>query len=636
MKKGADWPLGHAKWYKYRGRSDMVESIKRLRDSIRAALMRLRASETATGLVFAVLVGLLAGLGAVAFRLMIRGFGWLFFNRGAAAFGFLGDYYVIIVPALGGLFVGLIIYLLAREAKGEGPPDVMEALALRGGRIRQRVAAVKALASSICIGSGGSVGREGPIVQIGASIGSTLGQWLKWPEDWVRTLLLCGAAGGISATFNAPIGGVLFALEVLERRFVGRHFGFIVISSVTADLVAHQLLGSDPSFIIPAYNMVSNWEVPLYVVLGIVAGLAAVVFVRFFYRCQDFFSHNMRRVPTYVMPAVGGLAVGLIGFFYPEVFGVGYGRSYGPGGELLLQGAVDTALTGELVLTVLIALFLLKMVATSATLGSGGSGGVFAPSLFIGSMTGGAFGIAAYWLFPTITGSQAEASGAYALVGMGAFFAAVVRGPMTAIILLFEMTRNYVLILPLMTAVIISTFVARALNRESIYTLGLLRRGVDIHQRQEADIMSSIRVADIMTRDFPTVPVSMSITEVMDKLHESGHHGFPVLDESGDFSGIVTLQDIEAALAKQDASLTVSDIANKSPIVAYPDQSVHDALARLGGRDVGRLPVVDRGNSKRLLGVLRRHDVTRAYAQAVAGHTKGATASVGSPPDLYP
>jgi CIC family chloride channel protein len=603
----------------------MSKSFKRLEDRLQILITRLRVSETAVGLVLAVVVGLLAGLGAVVFRWMIRGFGWIFFNRGAALFDFLGDYYVIVLPALGGLVVGLLIYLLAREAKGEGPPEVMEALALGGGRIRRRVAGVKALASSICIGSGGSVGREGPIVQIGSSVGSTIGQWLRLPEDWVKTLLLCGAAGGISATFNAPIGGVLFALEVLERRFVGRHFGFIVISSVTADLIAHRLLGTDPSFLIPSYNMASNWEVPLYVVLGIVAALAAIVFVRFFYRCQDFFNINVRRVPAYIKPALGGLVVGAIGFFYPEAFGVGYGRSYGPGGVLLQSGAVDLALIGQLGLLTLIALLLLKMVATSVTLGSGGSGGVFAPSLFIGSMLGGVFGVTAHWLFPTVTGSEVEASGAYALVGMGAFFAAVVRGPMTAIILLFEMTRNYALILPLMTAVIISTFVARAFNRESIYTLGLIRRGVDIHRREEADIMSSITVGDIMTSDFPTVPLSMSISEVMDRLHDSGHHGFPVLDESGDFSGIVTLQDVEAALLKKDASLTVGDIANKSPIVAYPDQSVHDALARLGGRDVGRLPVVDRRNPKRLLGVLRRHDVTRAYAKAVAGHGREST-----------
>ena len=567
----------------------------------------------------AILVGLLAGLGAVGFRWMIRGFGWLFFNRGAVLFDFLGEYYVIILPVIGGLLLGPLIYFLAREARGEGPPEVMEALAAKGGRIRQRVAAVKALASSICIGSGGSVGREGPIVQIGSSIGSTLGQWAKLPEDWVKTLVLCGAAAGISATFNAPIGGVIFALEVLERRFIGRNFGFLVIASVTADIVAHQFLGADPSFIIPYYTMTSHWEVAFYVVLGVLSAVLAFLFVRFFFRCQEFFNTTLSKIPPYLKPAAGGLAIGLMGYFYPQIFGVGYGRSYGPGGELLQTGAVDMALLGQLGLMTLIVLLFLKMLATSMTLGSGGSGGVFAPSLFIGSMIGGAFGLGVYWLFPTITGTEAETSGAYALVGMGAFFGAAVRGPMTAIILLFEMTRNYELMLPLMTAVIVSAFVSRSMTRESIYTLGLIRRGVDIHRRQEADVLSAIKVGTIMTRDFPTVPPSMPVSELLDKLHQSGHHGFPVLDSSGNLYGCVALQDVETAMSRQKrADLTVADIANRSPIVAYPDQSVHDALAQLGGRDVGRIPVVDRGNPKKLLGTLRRHDVVSSYTKMLA------------------
>jgi chloride channel protein, CIC family len=565
----------------------------------------------------AVLIGLLAGLGAVGFRYMIRGFGWLFFNRGAELFDFLGKYYVIILPVVGGLLVGPIIYFLAREAKGEGPPEVMEAVAVGGGHIRQRVAAVKALASSICIGSGGSVGREGPIVHIGASVGSTIGQWFRMSEDWTKTLLLCGAAGGISATFNAPLGGILFALEVVERKFVGRNFAFILVSSITADLLAHSLLGSDPSFVIPDYNMYSYWEIPAYIALGVLAGLAAVGFVRFFFWCQDFFNIRLRKVPGYIKPAIGGLTVGVIGFFYPYIFGVGYGRSYGPGGDLITTGGADLALLGQIGFFTLLIWMVLKVVATSATLGSGGSGGVFAPSLFIGSMLGGAFGLAFHDMFPATTG-PAEASGAYALVGMGAFFAAVAHGPMTAIILLFEMTRNYNLILPLMTAVIVSYTVARTLNRESIYTLGLVRRGVDIHRREQADILAATTVGEVMTRDFPTVPPSITLPELMERFRETGHHGFPIQDEAGLLCGVVTLHDVEKATPRKDVPLTAADIGTRSPIVAYPDQSVKHALAQLGGRDVGRIPVVDRANPKKLLGVLRRHDVVSAYARAMS------------------
>jgi CIC family chloride channel protein len=233
-------------------------------------------------------------------------------------------------------------------------------------------------------------------------------------------------------------------------------------------------------------------------------------------------------------------------------------------------------------------------------------------------MMGGAFGIGVYHLFPAITAStQAEVAGAYALVGMGAFFAATARAPITAIIMLFEMTRNYELILPLMTAVVISTLVSRGLSRESIYTFKLVRRGIDIHRREQADFMRNIRVEDVMTRDFPTILPTMPVPKLIDELHESGHHGFPVVDEKGLFSGVVTLQDIDVAMAKADASLTVADIMTKSPIVAYPDQSIHDAVAQLGGRDVGRIPVVDRSDPKKLLGVLRRHDITRVYTTAL-------------------
>jgi CIC family chloride channel protein len=511
---------------------------------------------------------------------------------------------------LGGLIFGPLIYFLAHEAKGHGVPEVMEAVAIRGGRIRARVAAIKALASSICIGSGGSVGREGPIVQIGSSFGSTIGQWLRLPGDWVKTLVACGAAGGISATFNAPIGGVFFALEVILGRVMIRGLGFVVISSVIADFVAHIFLGEQPSFIVPEYVMVNYWEILPYVLLGIICALAAVGFIRLFYKCEDMFT--AWKIPEYLKPVFGGLIVGLIGVYFFDIFGVGYGVGYGVGGVFIDRGGVDKALAGEIGLGMLLILIPLKMIATSLTLGSGGSGGIFAPSLFIGSMVGGAFGMIAHRLFPAIIAP----SGAYALVGMGAIFAAATRAPLTSIIMLFEMTRDYSLVLPLMTAVVISTIVARSLSRETIYTLKLVRRGIDIHQREKADILSGITAGEAMSRNFPTVSPATPIAQLMDQIHHTGHHGFPVVDEDGNFCGCVTLEDVETAMSKKNPSLTVDDIATKSPIVAYPDQSIHEALSQFRGGDVGRIPVVSRDNPKKLLGVLRRHDIIRAYVKA--------------------
>ena len=576
---------------------------------------RLRSSETVIGITLAILVGAVAGLGAVAFRWMIRGFQWVFFKGGATVFGFMGDYHVIILPALGGLFVGPFIYLLAREAKGHGVPEVMAAVAAKGGRIRPRVSIVKSVASSLCIGSGGSVGREGPIVQIGSSFGSAIGQWLKLPEDWIKTLVACGAAGGISATFNAPIGGIFFAQEVILHRFITPSFIFVALSSVIANIVSQAFLGSSPSFTVPGYAMVSAWEIIFYILLGIIAAFIAWLFICCLYKCEDFF--DTLKLPEYIKPALGGLFIGLIGLFYPDLLGVGYGAGYSVGGVFVEHGGVDKALLGELSLGLLLTLGLLKIAATSLTIGSGGSGGIFSPSLFIGSMLGGAFGEIIHRLFPTSTASV----GAYAMVGMGAVFAGAARAPFTSFIMLFEMTRDYKIILPLITAVVISTLIARKLSPESIYTAKVRRLGVELRILEERDIMKTIRVGEVMTRDFPTVPLKMSAQELLDRLERTGHHGFPVVDDEGRFCGIVTLSDVHTAMEKGDAELndlTVNDIANKSPLVAYPDQSLHEVLLRLGAKDYGRIPVVDRNDRSRLLGVLRRHDIIKAYISRAA------------------
>jgi len=570
----------------------------KLYEPIVARLQRLRgwltASETTTGIALAALVGVAAGLGAVAFRWLISTFQSLFFDGGEQVFGALGRHYVILIPVIGGLLVGLIIHFLAREAKGHGVPEVMAAVAAKGGRIRPRVSIVKTLVSSICIGSGGSVGREGPIVQIGSSIGSAVGQWLRLPEDWLRTLIACGAAGGISATFNAPIAGVFFALEVILGRFISRSFAFVVISSVVADVVAHAFLGDTQSFLVPAYELISAWEIPIYVVLGIAAGVVALVFIYVLYKSEDIF--DGWKFPSYLKPAFGGIFIGLIGFYSLDLFGVGY------------EG-VERALLGDIAVSTLLIMGVLKLIATSVTIGSGGSGGIFAPSLFLGAMFGGAFGETAHRIFPTITAP----SGAYAVVGMAAVFAGAARAPITAIIILFEMTRDYNIILPLMLAVVISTVVVRGFNPETIYTTKVRRAGIDLRRYEDVDVMRSITVGEAMTRDFPTVSPKMPVSELLSKASRTGHHGFPVVGEDGRLFGVVTLADVESATTSESDELRVEDIATKSPIVAYPDQSLYEALLKLGAKDVGRIPVVDRNDRTRLLGVLRRHDIIRAY-----------------------
>jgi CIC family chloride channel protein len=570
-------------------------------------LDRVRTNEIVIGMTLSIIVGVVAGLGAVGFRWLI---GWVqtfFFSNGAEYLGFMGPYYIILLPAVGGLVVGLLTRFGAREAKGHGVPEVMEAVALKGGRIRPRVSVIKALASSVSIGSGGSVGREGPIVQIGSSFGSTIGQWLGLSDDWVRTLLACGAAGGISATFNTPIGGVFFAMEIILGRFLTRKFGYVVIASVVADFVAHVFLGSQPSFDIIPYEMVSYWETLSYATLGIAAALAASLFIRVLYKLEDFF--DAWRFPEFLKPAIGGLGIGLIGLYSYDLFGVGYGNVF-----WVSTMSVDQALLGEIALSALAILLILKILSTSLTLGSGGSGGIFAPSLFIGAMLGGALGTVAHMLFP----NYIAPSGAYALVGMAAVFAGATRASFTAIIMLFEMTRNYTIILPLMIAVVISTVISRALNRETIYTRKLVRRGVDLRQLNKSSPLREVTVGEAMTWDFPTVPPTMPVRDLVAKLRRTGHHGFPVVDDKGKLVGVVAIADVEAAMTKgSTADLTVRDIASKSVVVAYTDELIHDVMVKLGRHDVGRVPVVDRRNPRRLLGVLRRHDVLTAYSKTI-------------------
>jgi CIC family chloride channel protein len=559
-----------------------------------------RRSEFAFGVSISIVVGLTTGLGAVAFRWLIGFFQNIFFDGGAKAFSFMGHYYVILLPAIGGVLIWLLIrYTNSTEAKGHGVPEVMAAVATRGGRIRARIAMVKTLASSICIGSGGSVGREGPIVQIGSTIGSILGQWLGLSTEWVKTLVACGAAGGISATFNAPLAGIFFAHEVILGRIFTRHFGFVVIASVLSDAVAHALLGDLQSFTVPIYTLHTNWELALYFLLGVGCAGVAVLFTWVLYKFEDLFQKI--KIPGYIKPVIGGLGVGVIGLYFPYIFGVGY------------EG-VEQALSSNLVLTSLAAMLVLKILATSLTLGSGGSGGVFAPSLFIGSMFGGVFGDLMNRVFP----GHIAPSGAYALVGMAAVFSGAARAPITAIIIVFEMTRNYAIILPVMIAVVISTFIANRLNRESIYTIKLKNKGIDIHSREEIDVLENISVSDIMTQSFPVVSPDLSILKLADKFAHSRYHSFPVVDEIGNFRGMVSMSDLEANLSSQNQSETVKDIATTTNLItAYPDESLHEVMHRLGDRDLARIPVVDRQNQFRIIGILRRNDIISAYTRAI-------------------
>jgi len=551
----------------------------------------------------AIVIGILGGYGALLFRYAIKVTQYAFYQNTDDILTFahtLPFYLKIALPALGGLIVGPLVYFGAREAKGHGVPEVMEAVALREGRIRPRVALVKIIASGITIGSGGSVGREGPIVQIGSSIGSTIGQLLKAPPLRQRTLVGCGAAAGIAATFNAPIAGALFAAEVILGEFGLSTFSPVVLSSVTATTISRYYFGDFPAFIIPTYKLVSLWEFLFYPVLGVIVGLVALLFIMAVYKCEDLF--DALKMPEYLKPALGGLMLGCLLIVWPNVFGVGY-------------GTINLSLTNQLPFMLLFILIFVKILATSITVGSGGSGGIFAPSLFIGAMTGGFFGWAVHEYFPLITAD----SGAYALVAMGAVVAGATHAPITAIIIIFELTSTYEIILPLMITCMLSTLITTSLKRGSIYTIKLARRGVEITQGWEQSVLRALKVRDIASDRVVTVPEGMHLVDIFEVLKTENVSYLHMVDNDGRLKGIISFSDIRSALREEGLERLViaRDVATMGIITITPSDSIQDALYRMGRNGISHLPVVEENDNGKVIGTLNKKDVMAVYNKAV-------------------
>ncbi len=582
-------------------------------------------------LILAMVIGAATGLAAVFFIRLIALIQDWSYSTIQATFPHLGMWSYVLVPVAGALLVGPLIAWFAREAKGHGVPEVMQALVLRGGRIRPRVAVAKIVASALCIGTGGSAGREGPIVQVGSALGSTMGQILHLSDERIKNLVSCGAAAGIAATFNAPIAGVAFAIEVLMSELQVRMFGNVVISAVSASIVSQVFLGARPAFTVPTYTMQSPVTILFYLVLGLVAALVGIMFIRMLGWFEDLFDDW--KFPLALKPAVGALLLGLLGFAYLHLPGIGFSsitqfrlemplienipHVYGAGFTFIeeaLQGRVDFWLLALLVF--------LKPLATSFTLGSGNSGGVFAPSLFIGAMLGGAMGT----LFSAWQPELAGPPGAYALVGMAAVFAASARAPLTAMLIVFEMSNDYSLILPLMITAVMASYLAQHLYPESIYTIKLTRRGIRFAQGRDMDIMQGVMVGEVMNRQPVTIRRDQTLAELYRQFQETNFLGFPVLDEKGLLWGIVTLQDMEKALSQTAINLRglrVEDVAVTDPVTVFPDEPIWTAIQKMAPRDLARLPVVSRREPRRLLGLISRSDILRAYDVGIVRKQRG-------------
>jgi CIC family chloride channel protein len=572
----------------------------------------LKYTEHSYMVLVAIAIGLLGGLGAVGFRECIRLFQAVAWQTDSVTLDYLRDlpiWWKVLTPAVGGLIVGMIIVRFAAEAKGHGVPEVMEAVALRGGRIRPRVVLAKLVASGVSIASGGSVGREGPIVQIGSAIASSVGQWLRVGERRMRTLVGCGAAAGIAATFNAPVAGALFAVEIILGDFGVTQFSPIVISSVTATVVSRHFLGDFPAFEVPAYHLVSANELFAYGALGIIAGLVALVFVRTLYRAEDLF--DKLTLPAVLKPAIGGVLIGIIAIRFPEIFGVGY-------------EAINEALTGDLGWNLLLTLVVVKIVAVSLTIGSGGSGGIFAPSLFIGAMVGGAVGTVVHSLWPGMSGSP----GAYALVGMGAVVAAGTHAPITAIVMIFELTGDYKIILPLMISSIIATLLATRLQKASIYTLKLLRRGVDIRGGYSASVLSHLTARDAMRTEYAEVGRADQLMPVISRFVERPGDTVLVTDADQRLLGVITLDDIRPLMTDPDlvrGLVIAEDMMRADGFPVFAPGDPLDEVMRRFGRYRFMAPVVDHG---RLVGALWPQDVIESYNSEILKRDMASTMAV--------
>jgi CIC family chloride channel protein len=572
--------------------------------------------------ILSALVGIISGVGAFAFYILLELCTELFLGElggltppragGEPAIIDLnfhsGMLPLYLIPAIGGVLSGLIVYKFAPEAEGHGTDAVIKAFHRMRGEIRGRVPVVKMLASSITIGSGGSAGREGPIIQIGAGFGSFIASLLRLSDKDRRMLVICGMAGGVGSIFRSPFGGGMFAIEVLYRRdtevegivpaFVSSIVAFMTFNTIMGHITGTPF-GIHPIFEIPPVSIHSPFEFIPYTLVGLVSAAVGLLYIKTFYTIHRLFKKF--RTSPYIKPVIGGLLTGVIGFFLPGVLGMGYGY-------------VQMAINGRLAIYIIVAIIFGKIISTSFTIGSGGSGGVFAPSIVIGSMVGALVGYLFNFFFPEIV-VQPEA---YVLIGMAAFVAAVAKTPIAGILMVLEMTGGYYLLPALMLSSTIAYYIS---GDTSIYAEQVATRVESPAHRREmsVDVLENVRVAEAMVpaERVMTVSPDNTIFEVLDLIEKTGHQGFPVLND-GKLVGMITFEDVERVPIEKRKETKVSEIMTRELVVTYPDETLEDALIKLTERDVGRLPVVRRDDERHMVGLITRSDIMKAHAREVA------------------
>lgn len=571
--------------------------------AIRNSITPLRENVVAL-LLLAIFIGVATGALAVAFRYLLwfaTDLCWQESYDLLRAVIHKRWYVVILTPAIGGLLIGPIIAKFAPETRGTGVPEVISAVVIRDGQIRHRTTLFKMLSSVISIGSGASVGREGPIVHIGASVGSSLAQVVRLSAEWRRVFLACGAAAGIAATFNAPMAGMLFATEIILVDFQISYLSHIAVSTVTATVISHHFLGRLPTFDVPVFRLGSYWEIPLYFLLGLLAGGIALLFIRSISLIEDAFDRS--RLPIFVRPAIGGLCVGLMAIGWPHVLGVGY-------------QTVNLVLAAKVTLITMTIVVVLKLVATAVSVGSGFSGGIFAPSLVLGALLGGLVGWSANILWP----EQATSLPGYALVGMGALVSGATLAPITAIFTIFELTYSFEIILPLMISCIGSLLVVQKFSGFSVYEVRLLRQGVKIRRGRDLNLLRSMRVVDYMEKEFETVRTDTHLGELIQKVQDSPYPHFLVMDEKNELVGMLSLRDLQSVLSDIGdlcELVVASEIMTSHVFHIFPEDNLEKAFEVFEGKQISTLPVVNPFSPRQVLGVLKKDRLLHVYNEKI-------------------
>jgi CIC family chloride channel protein len=558
------------------------------RNSLLDRVAELRQREDQIFLVLALVIGALTGLAVVAFILLTERTGMRLYPVGVA------PWRRVLFPVLGSLGIGYLLYRYFPNARGSGVPQTKAALFAREGRITLRTVLGKFFCTSATLASGIPLGREGPSVQVGAGIGSVLGRLLGLRTEQVKKLIPVGAAAAIAAAFNTPLAAVLFSLEEIVGDLHAPVMGAVVLASATAWMVLRVSLGNHPLFKVPQYQLVHPAEFAVYGVLGVAGGLVSVAFTKLLLGMRARFLRLPQKT-VWFQPVAGGLLVGLMGWFVPQVLGVGYGY-------------VGDALNGNMAFKMMMLLVVLKLLAVTTSYASGNAGGIFGPALFIGAMLGGTVGTVAHHLFPAHTATP----GAYALVGMGAAFAGIVRAPMTSVLMIFEMTQDYAVIVPLMIANLVSLFIASRLQREPIYEALAVQDGIHLPTAETRQRHGKRQVTRVMQTAGQLLPAEITVREALERVRLCEVRTWLVTDRRG-VVGVIKLSSLEEELA-ESADKKVGELVDALVFPhVHPDQGLDLALERMGANQIEILPVVNRADVHKLEGIVTLRDVLDAY-----------------------